>query len=307
MGVAQTFGGVSRVAAPLAATFVFGHFGHVAPFYLAGAVVGLVGILAFRVDPYVPAATPAAGTPTTGLPRDTRGAPRAARAPCATLEALVRAGLRPAEPRPAPPRPRRRGPASRHPHRRPLAGARAPAARREIGAMIDTEKWVGERGLLAVGVVALILAAATSSSCPSTVAGSRRWRAASAAAWPVQPSARSAGVSSRATAPTARRWSAAVPRSSTSRYGPRSGSISSCLPHPGIAVLAIVSLALALIAYTLNVEALGATAAVGAFFAPIFLSPGRGNANLLLIYLAVMARDAGRWWPLGDTGGWRRW
>ena len=66
MGVAQTFGGISRVAAPLASTFVFGHFGHVAPFYLAGAVVALVGILAFRVDPYMPAATPAAGTPTSG-------------------------------------------------------------------------------------------------------------------------------------------------------------------------------------------------------------------------------------------------
>ncbi len=66
MGVAQTFGGISRVIAPLFATFVFGHFGHVAPFYVAGAIVALVGILAFRVEPYAPGPTPAGGTPAAG-------------------------------------------------------------------------------------------------------------------------------------------------------------------------------------------------------------------------------------------------
>lgn len=66
MGVAQTYAGISRVVAPLFATFVFGHFGHVAPFYVSGAIVALVGILAFRVEPYVAVPTPAAGTASAG-------------------------------------------------------------------------------------------------------------------------------------------------------------------------------------------------------------------------------------------------
>jgi multidrug resistance protein len=61
MGVAQTFAGLARVAAPLLATMAFQRLGHGAPFYLAGACVALVGVLAFRmqigpgVSPHVPA------------------------------------------------------------------------------------------------------------------------------------------------------------------------------------------------------------------------------------------------------------
>jgi predicted MFS family arabinose efflux permease len=50
MGVAQTFAGLSRVVAPLIATSAFQRFGSPAPFYLAGAIVMLVGVLAFRLD-----------------------------------------------------------------------------------------------------------------------------------------------------------------------------------------------------------------------------------------------------------------
>jgi sugar phosphate permease len=55
MGVAQTFAGVARVVAPLLATAAFQRLGHGAPFYLAGACVALVGLLAFQlqVDPGV--------------------------------------------------------------------------------------------------------------------------------------------------------------------------------------------------------------------------------------------------------------
>jgi sugar phosphate permease len=55
MGVAQTFAGVARVAAPLLATAAFQRLGHGAPFYLAGACVAVVGLLAFQmqVDPDV--------------------------------------------------------------------------------------------------------------------------------------------------------------------------------------------------------------------------------------------------------------
>lgn len=50
MGVAQTFAGIARVIAPLVATFAFQHAGHGWPFIIGGAIVALVGILAFRLD-----------------------------------------------------------------------------------------------------------------------------------------------------------------------------------------------------------------------------------------------------------------
>ena len=50
MGVAQTFAGLARVAAPLLATTAFQRLGHGAPFYLAGACVAVVGVLAFQIQ-----------------------------------------------------------------------------------------------------------------------------------------------------------------------------------------------------------------------------------------------------------------
>ena len=50
MGVAQTFAGLARVVAPLLATAAFQRLGHGAPFYLAGACVALVGLLALQIQ-----------------------------------------------------------------------------------------------------------------------------------------------------------------------------------------------------------------------------------------------------------------
>jgi predicted MFS family arabinose efflux permease len=50
MGVAQTFAGIARVIAPLIATWSFQHVGLTSPFLIAGVIVALVGILAFRLD-----------------------------------------------------------------------------------------------------------------------------------------------------------------------------------------------------------------------------------------------------------------
>ena len=50
MGVAQTFAGIARVLAPLIATWAFQHVGLTAPFVIAGGIVALVGVLAFRLD-----------------------------------------------------------------------------------------------------------------------------------------------------------------------------------------------------------------------------------------------------------------
>ncbi|MBA3319328.1 MAG: MFS transporter [Gemmatimonadales bacterium] len=50
MGVAQTFAGLARVAAPLLATMAFQRLGHGAPFYIAGTCVALAGVLAFQIQ-----------------------------------------------------------------------------------------------------------------------------------------------------------------------------------------------------------------------------------------------------------------
>jgi multidrug resistance protein len=59
MGVAQTFAGLARVAAPVLATVVFQRLGHGWPFYVAAGYVGLVGIMAFQVDVHPTIAKPA--------------------------------------------------------------------------------------------------------------------------------------------------------------------------------------------------------------------------------------------------------
>jgi MFS family permease len=50
MGTAQTFAGISRVVAPLAATYAFQSFGHRSPFFLGAVLVALVSMLAFRIE-----------------------------------------------------------------------------------------------------------------------------------------------------------------------------------------------------------------------------------------------------------------
>ena len=59
MGVAQTFAGLARIAAPLMATAAFQHLGYPAPFFIAGGIVALVGLLAFRVEVQPPTLNPA--------------------------------------------------------------------------------------------------------------------------------------------------------------------------------------------------------------------------------------------------------
>ena len=76
-------------------------------------------------------------------------------------------------------------------------------------------------------------------------------------------------------------------------------------PSPGVVGLALVSIALAMVAYAINVEALGATAALGAFLAPALLGREQANANLLLLYLAsllflaVLQLPGADWWYAG--------
>jgi MFS family permease len=50
MGVAQTFGGVARAAAPVIGTMVFQYLGHIWPFFVSAALVTVVGVLVWGVD-----------------------------------------------------------------------------------------------------------------------------------------------------------------------------------------------------------------------------------------------------------------
>lgn len=50
MGVAQTYGGISRVVAPLLATYVYQQNSHRAPFVVAAGLVALVGLIAVRLE-----------------------------------------------------------------------------------------------------------------------------------------------------------------------------------------------------------------------------------------------------------------
>src|SRR5262249_39196839 len=50
MGIAQTFGGISRVTAPVLSTTLFQRVSHGMPFYFAATFVGIVSLLAFQVE-----------------------------------------------------------------------------------------------------------------------------------------------------------------------------------------------------------------------------------------------------------------
>jgi MFS family permease len=72
MGVAQTFAGLSRVVAPLIATTAFQRLGHAWPFYIAATAVGLVGLMARKVEPVAHTAETPVPTPVTPTPAETQ-------------------------------------------------------------------------------------------------------------------------------------------------------------------------------------------------------------------------------------------
>jgi len=158
---------------------------------------------------------------------------------------------------------------------------------------LPTEAWVGQRGLLAVGVLALLLAAGyllklsfergwitEAGRCiggiiAGVVVGGVGWRLLGKyRTYGAALIGCGAGIVYLAV------WAAAK------LYG-------LVPPAIGIAGLALVSLSLAAIAYAIAVEALGATAALGAFLAPVLLGQRPANADALLVYLGAMALALG--------------
>jgi hypothetical protein len=163
------------------------------------------------------------------------------------------------------------------------------------------ERWIGQRGLLAVGVVALLMA----TGYLLKLSFERGW---------VSPVMRCVGGALLGGAVGAVGWRL------HERYRTYGAALVGCgagiiylsvwaacrlyeviPPTTGIVGLALVSVALAVIAFAIDVEALGITAALGAFMAPVLLGQNDTNANLLLLYLACMAAG------LGLVAARRRW
>ncbi len=216
----------------------------------------------------------------------------------AVLEALVRdlAGAGSREPAaaaaaapPVPPPPRVR------------PAPPSPALTRPLRSARPFEQWIGQRGLLAVGVFALILAA----GYLLKLSFDRGW---------ISPAMRCAGGVLAGFGVGAIGWRL------QERYRTYGAALIGCgaaiiylsvwaaarlygfLPTTtGIAGLALVALSLAAIAYAIDVEALGLTAVLGGFVAPVLLGRERADADLLLLYQGCIAA------ALGWVAARRRW
>ncbi|MFL5491232.1 MAG: DUF2339 domain-containing protein [Gemmatimonadales bacterium] len=185
-----------------------------------------------------------------------------------------------------------RRPATSQAPRVPASKSSSPPPRFPVPAL-SSEQWIGQRVLLAVGVVALILAAGYLlrlsfdrgwiSPVMRCIGGAGAGLIVGALGWRLHPRYRTYGaalIGCGAAIIYLSVWAAAR------LYGV-------VPPTTGVLSLALVSVSLAMIAYAIDVEALGATAAVGAFFAPLLLGRNYADADLLLLYLACMAAGLG--------------
>ena len=230
----------------------------------------------------------------------------------ASLEALVRRLIAeqgmPAK-RPEPSTARDQSRAAPPPLRAPAVAAAAAAPtsperirpRRTARESLITEEWIGQRGLLAVGVTALILAAAYLLK----LSFERGW---------VSPLARClmgmaggiavAVVGARLHVRYRQYGAALIGCGAAILYlsvWAASNLYALVAPWPAIGGLVVVSLGLAWVAARLDVEALGAAAAMGAFFAPVTIETDARQPDLLLVYLFCLAV------ALGVVAARRRW
>ena len=158
---------------------------------------------------------------------------------------------------------------------------------------VGTEQWFGQRGLLAAGVLLLILAAGYFlklafdrgwiSPLLRCVSGGTLGLAVSAAGWRLhQRGLRTYGaalIGCGAAMAYLAVWAAA--------------SLFDLLPDTvALGMMALLSVATFGAAWVVNVEALAAAAALGAFLAPLVVGRG-GNANVLLLYSFFLAGGLG--------------
>jgi hypothetical protein len=177
----------------------------------------------------------------------------------------------------------------------------SPGATRRRGPLLN-EQWLGQRGLLAVGVTFVILAA----GYLLKLSFDRGW---------VSPLIRCVGGTLAGLGIGGLGWR--LHGRGVRMYGAALVGCGAAImylavwaaarlyeylsPAPAIGALALVSIGLAAIALAIDVEALGATAALGAFFAPIVVGKEAGSVNLLLLYLGAMGAG------LGIVSAMRRW
>jgi len=144
-------------------------------------------------------------------------------------------------------------------------------------AKTDSEQWLGQRGLLAVGVIFVVVAA----GFLLKLSFDRGW---------ISPLVRCSGGALAGIAVGAVGWR--LHEKGLRTYGAALIGAGGAIvylavwaatrlygflpPFTGIAGLALVSVAVAFVAYAINREALGATAVLGAFFAPILLGKEAG-------------------------------
>jgi hypothetical protein len=197
----------------------------------------------------------------------------------------------PAQPIERPPVRAATPPAAEPPPRRP---APAPSYWAPSSKSFINEEWLGTKGLLAVGVVFLVLGAGyilklsfdrgwvspmvrcISGAIAGGVIGVLGWRLHEKRYRTYGASLIGAGGAILYLAA----WAA--------------GRLYQFLPTtPAIASLALISLALAAVAWAINVQALASAAALGAFFAPIVIGKESGSVNLLLLYLGAMGACLG--------------
>jgi len=191
------------------------------------------------------------------------------------LDAVLAPKTSPAAPSKAEPVGSTPPPSARAPDR--AAAVESNAARRKAN-FLRSEEWIGQRGLLAIGVVALILAA----GYLLKLSFDRGW---------ISPFVRCVGGAIAGGVVGALGWRMLA------RYRTYGASLIGCgaaimylavwaaaklygllPPATGIGALALVSLGLAAVAFAINVEVLGTSAALGAFIAPVLLGK-RGNPD----------------------------
>ena len=176
----------------------------------------------------------------------------------------------------------------------PVPAPPTPAASPRAGGLLGAEQWLGQRGLLAVGVIFVILAA----GYLLKLTFDRGW---------VSPFVRCLGGTIVGFGVGTLGWW--LHNRGTRIYGAALIGCGAAImylavwaaarlyeflpPTSAVAALALVSIGLAAVAFAIDVEALGATAALGAFFAPIVVGREAGTANLLLLYLGAMGAGLG--------------